>query len=98
MREYMVNGYRFEYVPKGIRPRPIVGENLYAVYEDPSRRKLGIWQKVVDMARELNAYNFGITSYNTFMFVVEFDVDDPDSGECMHVRLTRDHSYIGKRI
>ena len=98
MREYTINGYRFEYVPKGIRSRRIVGHNLYDVYAKPSRCKVAIWQNLVDMARDLNAYNFGITSYNTFMFVVEWDCCDPDSGEWLHVKITPSNNYIGKRI
>ena len=77
---------------------PSWGHNLYDVYAKPSRCKVAIWQNLVDMARDLNAYNFGITSYNTFMFVVEFDCCDPDSGEWLHVKITPANNYIGKRI
>lgn len=66
---------------------------LREVYNSWSDAKERAYQYCRNKFIELDGWNFCICSYNTFMFTVGFEYNDPETGEHMFAYITKNHDY-----
>lgn len=94
MSKYMnINGQTFEV----IKPRkyPVSLTNKYYLrglsdcYEKPSVHKQAIYDEWYEWYRsDIRLSEFGITSYNTFMFTIGCIFTDEETGERGYIKIT----------
>lgn len=67
---------------------------LWQVYEyHYSDAKRAAYNYCKQLCAKYNGWDFCITSFNTFCFSVAFNFANPQTGEIMTARITKDHNH-----
>lgn len=82
-------------VMKPIKPQDFYGRTLLSCYEKPSIYKQGIYNEWVEWSKHLNIKNFGISSYNGFIFTLGGIIHDyfRDIHGFIYITKTRQEFY-----
>lgn len=68
--------------------------NLSEAYAKASSDKWDAFNYCKSKQRELDGFNFRITSYNTYWFTAAFQFIDKETGVLRLYYITRDHDYV----
>lgn len=97
MKTIEIKGVKFELQNKEI-VLPIVELHPYRTiwdcYNRPSGTKVSIYESWLRYATEVDAYGFTVSSYNCYLFSLEFQFTH--DGIRYHARITPSHNYLYK--
>ena len=97
-------GVTFEVYTSNIHPvAPITGydyDEIYKVYDRPSRAKVGIWHDWCEWVDEMlhAGYKCGIeiSGHSCFSFSITGSIRNDDTDEVYDIFITRDHNRLYK--
>lgn len=88
----------FTYHPrkKGYMAASNAPKHLCEVYGSYSSAKQHALIYCLELCNKYHGFNFGIVSYNSWCFIVEFNCFDPVTNDLMLAHITRDYNHLYK--